>query len=82
MELFPSHGKNSPQSRKFSINKKFFSKKKFCLDQGSFPETNTSTQSKQFSSKKDKKVATLLTLKIQKGFSLQKLSTRFAPPKI
>ena len=80
MELFPSHGKNFPQSRKFSINKKFFSKKKFCLEQGSFPETITSTQSKQFSSKKDKKGCNFTHTQDSKRFLTPKIIRSFCTP--
>ena len=52
---------NFPQTRKFSINKKGFHQKKIHLfkenihKQGSFPQTNTFTQSKSFSENKDQK---------------------------
>ena len=66
-EPFHSHG-SFPESWKFSANKKVFAKK-FLLDQRSFPQTKIFKESKKFLQ------ANFLTLRIQKGFTLQKLST-------
>ena len=78
-KLFHSQ-KTFLQWRNLFTNKKVFRKQEsfsheLFLDQRSFPQTKIFTQSKKFLQAKKKEVVTFLTLKIQKGFKLKKLST-------